>query len=119
MLIGTGVVLVAAVVAWQAQSTLWTANSNRVGRALIDRFKSTQAAAPVKPTGSGASTGSLASCGESPASDGVQGLLVVPKLGVTAPVLQGLQDAQLNVAVGHDQYSVWPGKTGNAVLRGP
>lgn len=58
----------------------------------------------------------LASCAGSDASDPVKGLLDIEKIGLTAPVEQGVDDAQLDVAVGHVPASVWPGDTGNAVL---
>ena len=44
------------------------------------------------------------------------GCCVIPKLGVTAPVEDGVGDDQLNVAVGHLPTSVWPGAAGNSVL---
>ncbi len=42
----------------------------------------------------------------------------IPSLGLTAPVLQGTQDAQLNVAVGHLPTSVNPGMPGLSILAG-
>jgi LPXTG-site transpeptidase (sortase) family protein len=60
---------------------------------------------------------SLASCTASQQSkDPVKGLLEIPKLGVVAPVEEGLDNAQLDVAVGHNPASVWPGSPGNSVL---
>lgn len=44
------------------------------------------------------------------------GILKIPALGLTAPVVQGTGDTQLNVAVGHDPSSVWPGSVGTSVL---
>ena len=41
---------------------------------------------------------------------------MIPAIGLTAPVEEGTDDAELNVAVGHVPSSVWPGKTGNTVL---
>lgn len=44
-------------------------------------------------------------------------ILSIPSIGLSnAPVVQGTTDAQLNVAVGHDPASVWPGQPGTAVL---
>jgi sortase A len=44
------------------------------------------------------------------------GILRVPALNLTAPVEEGTDDSELNVAVGHDPQSVWPGATGAAVF---
>ena len=52
-----------------------------------------------------------------PASDGqLAGVLSLPSLGVTAPVEQGTDDAELNVAVGHADATPFPGDPGTAVL---
>lgn len=120
LLIGLGALLIVGVVAWQLTATLWTTHSERVGKALVHQFlKDRAAASPVKTAPGGASqavTASLVSCGIATDPKGAQGLLIIPRLGVTAPVEQGTGDAQLAVAVGHDPYSVWPGTPGNAVL---
>ena len=46
----------------------------------------------------------------------VLSVLEIPSLGVTAPVVEGTQEAQLNVAVGHLSTSVLPGAPGTSVL---
>jgi sortase A len=46
----------------------------------------------------------------------VSGILRIPSLNLTAPVEEGTDDAELNVAVGHDPQSVWPGVDGAAVF---
>ena len=129
LLIAAGIVLVAAVGAWQLYATVWTNHSRSVGNALVHHFlkdnavgaplhSPTSAKTPTASSGSGGvSTASLAACSaSSSASTAVHGLLEIPALGVVAPVEQGSGDGVLAVAVGHDPYSVWPGKTGNAVL---
>jgi sortase A len=131
ILIAVGVVLLAAVGAWQLYATVWTTRSERVGRALVHHFlkdnalgaplhspTSRKASSGTGGTGSeGVSTASLAACSASSAgTTAVHGLLEIPALGVVAPVEQGTGDGVLAVAVGHDPYSVWPGRTGNAVL---
>lgn len=45
-----------------------------------------------------------------------QGILQAPAIGLTAPVVEGTGDAQLDVAVGHDPASAWPGPSGTMVL---
>lgn len=43
-------------------------------------------------------------------------MLAIPAIGMTAPVLQGLSNAVLDVAVGHDPLTVWPGDRGESLL---
>jgi sortase (surface protein transpeptidase) len=42
--------------------------------------------------------------------------LTIPALTLAAPVEEGTDDAELDVAVGHDPQSVWPGANGASVL---
>lgn len=52
-----------------------------------------------------------------PNRDGqLAGVLDMPKLSVTAPVEQGTDDAELNVAIGHADSTPFPGNAGTAVL---
>ena len=118
-LIATGAVLIVAVVAWQVYVTQWTTHSDRVGQALVHQFLKNRALSSPVASGQSApsaSTSSIASCGTTPGANTAQGILVIAKLGVTAPVEQGTGDGQLDVAVGHDPDSVWPGAAGNSVL---
>lgn len=46
------------------------------------------------------------------------GVLVIPALGVTAPVAQGLSDAVLAVALGHDPATPWPSPGSASVVAG-
>jgi sortase A len=124
VLIVAGVVLVAAVGAWQLYATLWTNHSNQAGHALIHQFlKDHSIGAPLPPSALKRSSPSantpsalLAACTASGSRTTVNGLLEIPSLGVVAPVEQGTGDGVLAIAVGHDPSSVWPGKNGNAVL---
>jgi LPXTG-site transpeptidase (sortase) family protein len=115
--IAFGLLVMAGAGAWQLNATLWSTNSRRAGEALVHQFVTRPTTAtpaadgPVAP-----GMASLASCAAYDPANPVQGLLVIPKLGITAPVEQGVDDAQLDVAVGHNPNSVWPGDPGNAVL---
>ncbi|MHB1974341.1 MAG: class D sortase [Acidimicrobiales bacterium] len=44
------------------------------------------------------------------------GILSIPAIGLTAPVLEGLSDSILSISVGHDPLTVWPGVAGESVL---
>jgi sortase A len=46
----------------------------------------------------------------------LSGILTIPALNLHAPVEEGTDDQELNVAVGHDPQSVWPGVDGAAVF---
>jgi LPXTG-site transpeptidase (sortase) family protein len=46
----------------------------------------------------------------------LSGILTIPALNLKAPVEEGTDDPELNVAVGHDPSSVWPGVNGAAVF---
>ena len=116
LLMAAGLLIIAGVVAFQVKATLWTTHSQRVGRALVHQFLKNRSLSSPVTGGSGAGSATLASCDSAGSSDPVRGLLQIPKLNVVAPVEEGTGDDQLNVAVGHDPYSVWPGQAGNAVL---
>jgi LPXTG-site transpeptidase (sortase) family protein len=111
-MIGAGLLLVAAAATWQVRATMWTNNSNRVGQGLIKTLENARRQAAKKP----ASKLTAGPCVATAAAGGPTGLLVIPAIGLTAPVEDGTDDAQLNVAVGHVPTSVWPGTAGNAVL---
>jgi sortase A len=135
MLITVGLVLAASAGVWQLRESLWMSNYHRVGSSLAHREESRIAAAqhdgsaagstssaqggsPSRPdllVASKASAVAASACPAQP-TNGPQGLLKFPQLGVVAPVEQGSSDAVLAVAVGHDPSSVWPGATGTAVL---
>ena len=116
-LIAAGLLIILGVGSFQLYATLWTRHSQEVGRALVHQFLKDQSLnGPVSGT-SGSGGTALASCASATSSkDPVRGLLEIPKLGVTAPVEEGQDNAQLDVAVGHNPASVWPGAVGNSVL---
>jgi sortase A len=111
VLMASGLLVVAIAVAWQVRTTLWTTHSNRVGESLIKKLENARNKAAHATKGTTAAT-----CTTTTSTAGPQGLLVIPAIGLTAPVEEGTDDAELNVAVGHVPTSVWPGKNGNVVL---
>ena len=104
----TSAVLVVGVGAWQTQNALSTNHSSLLGThpvtRSLDEQPATASETPLPP-----GTAALAPCGARVAPDAVQGVISIPKLGIQAPVLQGTDDAELNVGVGHDPDAVWPG----------
>lgn len=49
-------------------------------------------------------------------SGATPGVLEISAIGVVAPVLDGISDSELNVAVGHDPMTPWPGNRGEAIF---
>ncbi|HVN50418.1 MAG TPA: hypothetical protein VMT43_03240, partial [Acidimicrobiales bacterium] len=95
ILIAFGVVLAAVAIAFQVHAWVWTNHSERVGAQLIQQERSKQAKAVADPNTAacltsrpGATTTTAAD-----ASAGPQGLLEIPRIGLTAPVEQGVDDA--------------------------
>src|ERR1035437_4869429 len=81
----------------------WTVHKHRANTQLGGQLKT--------PTGSGAT------CVEStPQMGQLAGVLDIPTLGLSAPVEQGTDDAELSVAAGHAPASAWPGEHGTAVV---
>jgi sortase A len=116
VLISAGVLLVAVAVTWQVRATLWTTHSNRVGHALVQRLEKARRQAAAAASTKGSTGAPCTTTTTAAAAGGPEGLLVIPAIGLTAPVEQGTDDSVLNVAVGHVPTSVWPGTTGNTVL---
>lgn len=84
--------------------------SDIVGSSLIHRQEAIDAKARRQAT-------SAAVCHTpTPTAGSPRGLVEAPSIGLVAPVLDGTGGAQLDVAVGHDPYSAWPGSTGTVVL---
>jgi sortase A len=66
---------------------------------------------------SGSKVISCAPPGQNDSSPTPAGLLTIPAIGLQkAPVVQGTDGPQLNVAIGHVNTSVWPGQPGTSVL---
>jgi sortase A len=84
----------------------WTAHKDRAQSVLKS---------PVRPVDQ--AKASAAPCVQAPPQVGqLAGTLTIPAIGLKAPVEEGTDDAELNVAAGHAPASVWPGATGSAVF---
>jgi sortase A len=108
-LVALGLVLLVVAAVGVAYPLWWMHRSQSGGRHLLHEplgggsTSVTGTCRPVLPR-AGGSTGRLA------------GILSVPSLHLRAPVLQGLGDPVLNVAVGHDPGSPWPGRLGESIV---
>jgi sortase A len=88
----------------------WTVHKHRANSQLVEQIKT--------PTSSAAkSTAPAPPCVQAAPQVGqLAGVLSIPSLGLQAPVEEGTDDAELNVAAGHAPASVWPGAVGSSVL---
>lgn len=85
----------------------WNHRSSSGASALLKTFHHQQTSKGVPIANS-----SAASC----VGNSVSGILSIPALALVAPVEQGLSDAVLNVAVGHDPSTSWPNKSSAALF---
>jgi sortase A len=117
-LLGLGLVLLGAVIAAAAFPAWWGHRSQVSSQALL---RQAGVVTPHGSSGTKSSTatpiaGCLTATPTAPGDPSPSGVMVIPSLGLTAPVVEGLGDAVLDVAVGHDPASPWPGATGESVL---
>lgn len=109
-----GALLLSIAVVGIAYPLWWNHRSSNTGQALLQRtYPAAIMARPGKV---------LPTCGSQPGGSVVgaprqqPGVLKIPAIGLTAPVLQGLGHSVLDVAVGHDPVTVWPGAQGESIL---
>jgi sortase A len=106
---GLGVALVWASMGFTAYALAWESHKNHAQTTLLQRERGVIAQTAAQSHG--------AACvvdGQQPGQ--LSGILSIPTLKLSAPVEEGTDDAELDVAVGHDPQSVWPGANGAAVL---
>lgn len=108
-----GGLLLAAAAAGVAYPLWWDHRSNAVGHVLLQRGLD----AP-RGTSSQRGAGPCGAPGSAPevATSARPGVLDIPSIGLTAPVVNGVSTSVLDVAVGHDPATVWPGRAGESVL---
>jgi sortase A len=108
-------VCVAAALAILTNIALFYARSNGVGDQLRGQEEATVRAARHDVGARPASAARV--CANSPKGTGqLAGLVEAPSISLDAPVVEGTDDAQLAVAVGHVPASSWPGQIGTVVL---
>jgi sortase A len=106
---GLGVALVWSSMGFSAYALAWESHKNHAQTTLLQREHGVIARTAAQTHG--------AACvvtGQQPGE--LSGILSIPALKLSAPVEEGTDDAELDVAVGHDPQSVWPGANGAAVL---
>jgi LPXTG-site transpeptidase (sortase) family protein len=109
--VGAALVVTAAV--GSAYPLWWSHRSSSAGRELLGRALG-QGETSLRPGGANGA------CANASSGDVVTpqhpAVVEIPAIGLRAPVLEGLDDAVLNVAVGHEPSSAWPGASGESVL---
>ncbi|MGO8877340.1 MAG: class D sortase [Acidimicrobiales bacterium] len=111
LLMALGALMLLAAALGAAYPLWWEHHSSSVGGSLVKSYG-------ALPSGRGAAR-PAATCMASPrpsATKAAAGLVRIPALSLTAPVLNGLSDGVLAVAAGHDPASPWPGGLGESVL---
>jgi sortase A len=104
-----GVLLVWSAIGFTSYAVAWQAHKRHAASVLLASEKAAMASIAAKSHG--------AACLVSGQQQGqLSGILSIPALNLTAPVEEGTDDSELNVAVGHDPQSVWPGVSGAAVF---
>jgi sortase A len=86
-------------------------HSHTVGRALVSQEKRAIRAAGAHDTSSPTTCAGFDNSASAP-----QGLLNADDIGLQGPVVAGVGDSQLDVAVGHVPDSAWPGQPGTTIL---
>jgi sortase A len=104
-----GVLLIWSAIGFTSYAVAWQAHKRHAQTVLLQSEHAAMAKIAARNHGaaclvSGQQTGQLS------------GILSIPSLNLKAPVEEGTDDAELNVAVGHDPQSVWPGVNGAAVF---
>ena len=112
-----GVVLIGAAAIGVGYPLWWDHRSAAGGQALLHEHLGSQPPATGKgPSGTQGKTCRPILPSKDSSSTHLAGILEVPQLQLRAPVLQGLGDPVLNIAVGHDPVSPWPGEMGESVV---
>lgn len=90
----------------------WNYHDNLVGLRLLHRSQAEGTYPKTKDStfGTGCNNDSTTPTRQRP------GILSIPAIGLSAPVIAGVSNAVLRVAVGHDPVTVWPGEPGESVL---
>jgi LPXTG-site transpeptidase (sortase) family protein len=104
-----GALLVWSAIGFSAYAVAWQIHKNHAQSVLLQSEHADIAKVATQSHGA-----PCVVAGQQPGQ--LAGILHIPALHLAAPVEEGTDDAELNVAVGHDPQSVWPGATGAAVF---
>lgn len=105
-------VLLLTAVAGVAWPVWWNHRLQVAARHLLEPLTSRKVANSPNTVGTTGIASSLRGCVASTETRA----LAIPRLGVLAPVQQGTSDTVLNVSVGHEPNTPWPGRPGESLL---
>jgi len=108
-LVAAGVLLVASACAATLYPWWWSQRQISAARSLV-------ASAPDEVEQPESAAGHANACTQAVRKSVVSGVLVIPAIGLVAPVIEGISDPVLDLAVGHDPASPIPGAAGEAIL---
>ena len=90
----------------------WNYRSHAGAEALLKKYDSHLSQSSLNSASGTGSRSSPKLCTATPGP----GVLAIPAIGLVAPVQQGIDDAVLNVSVGHNPSTAWPGPDSAALL---
>ena len=109
-----GVALIWSSLGFVGYAAGWTVRKHHANTQLVDQIRTPAAGAassdPSAPSAAAPCVQATPQLGQ------LAGVLTIPALGLEAPVEEGTDDAELDVAAGHAPASVWPGTAGSSVM---
>jgi sortase A len=114
-LIALGSALAALALAGIFYPLWWQARANRGASHLLGQALALRAQSSPDATSAAGAVASYC-LGTPKGAKGALGVLDIPALGVVAPVVNGVSEADIAIAVGHDPASPWPGSPGESLL---
>lgn len=109
-----GMAAIAAGAIWLGSYVFFMARSHVVGNRLVHREQ--LAVEHIAPASASASPSDSSLTPTSSVDAKLSGLLEIPALHLTAPVVEGVGNSSIDVAVGHLPTSVDPGQNGTSIL---
>jgi len=109
-----GVALIWSSLGFVGYAAGWTVRKHHANTQLVGQIRTPAAGAassdPSAPSAAAPCVQATPQLGQ------LAGVLTIPALGLEAPVEEGTDDAELDVAAGHAPASVWPGTAGSSVM---
>lgn len=112
-----GILLVLSGIVWTLRVPYFYLRSKVVSTQLLHQATDVVTSTPIGSLSpSGTNTGTAQGKGTGHLASALIGVIEIPTLHLTAPIVQGTGNSQLDVAVGHLTTSVFPGVKGTSVL---
>lgn len=115
-LVAVGSALAALALAGIFYPLWWQAREHRGASHLLEQALALRPSTTEPTTGSAQAAVTSYCLGPVKGASGAVGVLDIPALHVVAPVVNGVTESDIAVAVGHDPTSPWPGSPGESLL---